>query len=214
MCRLVVPLLVLLCVCCTGYGKTSISSDFGESSEAAKKKLELENAKLQLEIEKMKRESTHLYLYATSVGLVTAIAFPLAGALWALYNAKRERRRVAPAEFGGAYASAIHAMSWYTWKKVNGSSDPIKDIDQFDSDMHAVFPSLSGALLKAPSYDETFSAFLMPFYNKVVDKDSAIAKENIKLLGKSSGPPNFAQLHKDVTDMWKEISPKMFKLSP
>jgi hypothetical protein len=199
--------------CSRGSHATTIVSDVSKD-ELEKRKLDLEGQKLQLEIEELSDRS-HWYsntYFSAAAGVLTALILPLAVAAWKVYTDRKERRRIALADFGGTYSTAVHAMAWYTWKQSKGIAH-VKAIDEYDSEMHALLPALCGSLLKASAYDRKVYTLLAPFFDKVLQQDLQIANENIRLRKNISENVTLERLHGEVLKLWDEISPRGFDLA-
>jgi hypothetical protein len=216
--RQLILMLTVLFTCGLGSfslqtANTAASVAMNTDEELVGEKLRLENEKLRRQIRQLDENSRWKDYLATVGGVCTALLFPIVAALWKVRSDRQDRRRVATADFAAAYALAVHAMEWHTWKAANGLCVKPEDVDEYDSEIHKLIPALCGSILKASAYDKQVHLLLKPYFSDVLKQDGQIARENIKLRRGEYKSVDTEKRHEEIMKLWEKISPAGFNLT-
>lgn len=133
------------------------------------------------------------------LGLASALVTGyVAGRRQAQLERQREVR-LAVAEVARNLGAAIHAISWFTWKAENRPTQlGTLDAQEYDADMKAVFPALTGSLavLAALSHDAFSRAELLVKEIYSLDERTAIAATGL-IMGSKDAPASVAALREE-----------------
>jgi hypothetical protein len=181
-----------------------------------KEKLSEEITKLKLENQALSRPptsqpSTPIPIIAACIAAVVALIVPQITAAKQAAADRRKERRLALAQYGGYYASAVHHIQWLTWKTAHRVPLNTADLDAYDNAMDLLFPQLIGSFLTASALNPDLFSEAKELYDRIVKIDEQIGQHiaEIRKTGNEDAVI-LTSIHTDVNAFWNEV-PARFK---
>ncbi len=118
------------------------------------------------------------------IGALTAIlAVYIADIIKARLEYKREIR-LSVAKLTKLLGAATHSAAWLTWKaRFRPSQMTAADIEEYDKEMHALFPELTGALVVLAALNKSVYDKMRPLVLDLYKLDNGISETATKVLG-------------------------------